>query len=407
MNRGFRNGIVLSGGGSRGAYEVGVLQFIRRVLPKRLGRHLEFEVISGTSVGALNASYLAATAHQPHTQADEMCAHWRSLEMESLISLKTKDLLRAARLVVGGMPAPPPPGAYRHGGILDTTGLEEFVFRSVPWRGIRSNLQSGRIKSLSVSATHVGSGHTVVFIDSKEPLPTSWSQNPFMKHRRAAIGPRHALASAAIPLLFPAVKVQRSFYVDGGLRNNTPMAPAIRLGASRLLVISLRHHPTPTEEQARGPEREGAYPSPLYLAGKALNSLLLDPTAYDLERVERINSILDAGTAAFGEEFEKVLSAEMIKRRGAPLRRLQAVHISPSQDIGAMSADFIATGRIQLRSRVARKLIERMAASEASHEADLLSYLLFDGRFASELIDLGFRDAAAHEDEILRVFGAD
>lgn len=400
-----RNGIILSGGGARGAYEVGVLLYIRNQLPKVLGRHLKFHVITGTSVGALNGSFMAATADCLDDQANILAAAWRGLHMEELIALKARDLLRSARLLMGKELAAPKPGTYRYGGILDTTGLEKFVFQVVPWRRIRSNLRKGHVDALAVSATHVGTGHTVVFIDSVFDLPGSWSHNPFVRHLRAAIGPRHALASAAIPLLFPAVKVGRTFYVDGGLRNNTPMSPAIRLGADRLLVISLRHEATKKEEEAKAHDRENALPQPLFLAGKALNSLLLDPTEYDLERMERINAILNAGCHAFGEDFEDVIGEELTALRGAPLRRLEAVHIQPSRDVGGLAADLLARGGPKLSSRVARSLLHQVARHEARFEADLLSYVLFDGEFASELIDMGYHDAAAHEEELVRVFG--
>ncbi len=396
------NGLVLSGGGARGAYEVGVMLFIRERLRKRLGRHLHFDYITGTSVGALNGTYYAATMDDVDGQAQRLAKAWRSLQLEQLISLRATDLFRAGRLLLGKEPPPPGPGTYRYGGILDTTGLEEFVCRLIPWRGIRHNIRTGAIKGLAISATHVGTGHTVIFLDTKDPIP-KWSSNPFVRAVRTAIGPRHALASAAIPVLFPAVKVKRAFYVDGGLRNNTPMSPAIRLGANRLLVISLRHKASQSTEEAKAKQHEADSPKPLFLLAKALNSLMLDPTEYDLERMQRINLILKAGQEAYGDGFANVLAAH--ESSGAPLRELQAVHIQPSEDIGAMAWRLIERGGPKLSSRMARRLLQRLAAKETRGEADMISYLLFDGEFCSELIELGFRDAEAQEDELLRVFG--
>ena len=399
-----RTAIVLSGGGSRGAYEVGIIRFLRERLAQRLGRQVHFDIITGTSVGAINGSFLASTADQPEIQGKVLCEAWGSLRIEDLISLRTRDMVRAGRLLLGAEPPPPKPGTYRYGGLLETTGLESFVLRSIPWRGIRRNLSAGNLHALAVSATHVGSGHTVVFIDSMVPVPTGWSRDPHVRHRAAAIGPRHALASAAIPMLFPAVQIGRSFHVDGGLRQNTPMSPAIRLGADRLLVVSLRHLADAAEEEQRAPEREVAYPKPLFLAGKALNALLLDHTDYDLDRMARLNAILEAGRNAFGERFQEVISEELIRLRGAPIRPLTAVHIRPSIDIGSIAAEHMAAGKVAVRSRFARRFLHRLASSEATHESDLLSYLLFDGGFANSLIELGYQDAARQEDELVEMF---
>lgn len=395
-------GVVLSGGGSRGAYEAGILHYIRTDLKKRLGRHAPIDIVTGTSVGAINAAFMAATHSDPDTQAQHVVAAWRALRIEELIGLRARDVLRAGRLMLGGDPPPPAPGSFRYGGMIDTSGLERFVVRVIPWRGIDRSLRGRHLHAISVSATHVGTGHTVVFLSCAEPVPREWSRDPFVRHRAARIGPRHVLASAALPLLFPAVKIGDEYFTDGGLRQNTPMSPAIRLGADRLLLISLRHvAPQPKVIQR---ERQEAYPKPLFLAGKALNALLLDHTEYDLQRMQRINLILEAGNASFGPQFEATMNHELMRLRGAPLRRIQAVHIRPSEDIGALAARFVNAGRMRVSGMLARAVIQRLAAGEARHETDLLSYLLFDGDFASELIDLGRSDAAKKEDELAALF---
>ncbi len=398
-----RVGFVLSGGGSRGAYEAGIIQFLREDLFRRLGRHVPIDVVTGTSVGAINATFIAATNEDPDTQAKRLVAQWSSLRIEELIGLRLTDIGRAIKSLLGGEQPLPPPGTYRYGGLLETGGLERFVIQAIPWRGIERNLRSGHLDALSVSATHVGTGHTIVFLSSREPVPPGgWSRDPFVRHRSARIGPRHVLASAAIPLLFPSVKIGHEFFTDGGLRQNTPMSPALRLGADRVLVVSLRHVAPASADLQH--ERTVAYPKPMFMLGKALNALLLDRTDYDLDRMQRLNAILEAGEHAFGAGFTDTMNRELIKFRGAPLRVIQAVHIRPSVDIGALAAEFVHKDKITLHGRVARRLIHRLAAGESDHESDFLSYLLFDGNYARELIALGRADAARKEDELVAFF---
>src|SRR5262247_631558 len=141
-------GIVLSGGGSRGAYEAGIIHYLRTDLAKRLGRHVPIDIISGTSVGAINAAFLAATMADPDMQAAQLVAAWRALRIEELISLRPIDVLRAARLLLGGEPPPPAPGSFRYGGLLETSGLERFVIRVIPWRGIDRNLRDRHLHAI-------------------------------------------------------------------------------------------------------------------------------------------------------------------------------------------------------------------------------------------------------------------
>ena len=217
-----------------------------------------------------------------------------------------------------------------------------------------------------MSATHVGTGHTVVFLSSAEPVPREWSRDPFVRHRAARIGPRHVLASAAIPMLFPAVKIGDEYFTDGGLRQNTPMSPAIRLGADRLLLVSLRHV-APRAARSLQQERAEAYPKPLFLAGKALNALLLDHTEYDLQRMQRINLILEAGHASFGDKFEDddEPRARAAARRAAapdPGRRTSGRRRTSARSPRSSSR----AGRMQVDGLIARRLIHRLAAGEAA-----------------------------------------
>lgn len=409
--KGSQIGLVLSGGGARGAYEAGIIRWVRDVVPRELGAHADIKIVTGTSVGAINACFFAAMANEPEQQGNRMSDAWRSLRIEDVIALGPGDLLRGIRKLIGRAPAPVP-GQFRYGGILETRGLERFVVRNIPWRNIRRNLNAGVISAIAIAATRVGTGHTVVFIDTHGDPPAAWSRNPLIRSINTRITPRHALASAAIPLLFPAVKIAGSFYVDGGLRQNTPMSPAIRLGANRLLIITLKHisdvrRANLREQelaQLREREAELAYPKPLYVAGKTLNALMLDHTEYDIDRMSRINAILAAGRRAFGEDFSDVIGEELIKIRGAPLREVSVELIRPSVDIGEISSDFMRSKRYRVRGKLAKRLLDRIADGEAAHESDLVSYLLFDGDYCGELIDLGYKDAEARREDLLRFF---
>lgn len=399
-----RIGFVLSGGGSRGAYEAGIIHYLRTDLAKRMGRQPRIDIITGTSVGAINAAFLAATMDDPATQAEQIVAAWRSLHVEDLLRFNAVDAWRAGRDFWSGTDESIHHGAYRYGGVVNTEGLERFVIRAIPWRGIARNLASGALGALSVSTTRILSGRTVVFVQTRDgKVPQA--MDAFVRHRVANVGPLHVMASASIPIVFPAVRIGDEYFTDGGLRQNTPMSPAIRLGADRLLLVSLRHKKpsignTDAPPFATGPD---PVPRPLFVLGKALNALLLDHTENDIENLQRINRIIEAGERAFGAGFTAQMNHQLTETGAPPMRRIDTCYIRPSADIGMLAADFVARGRVPMSNRMGRKILQKLAG-DGYRENDLLSYLLFEGEFASELIELGRADARQHEEQLATLF---
>jgi NTE family protein len=381
---------VLSGGGARGAYEAGVLAYLRTGLPEPARSRVRFDIVSGTSVGAINACWIAATAHDPELQARRLVELWTSLVLEHALGVATFRVLRLGSMLFGGRTVQP--------GILDPTGVYAIVRHEIPWPRIRENMAKGHVSGLSVSATDVASGHTVVFVQRVEPGLPAWSRDPHVVPVRAEIGPEHALASAAIPLLFKPVAVDGTLYVDGGLRQNTPLSPALRMGADRVMVVAMRVDRPLTGKLAE----TGAVSLPLLL-GKVLNALLLDHLDYDLDRLRRFNRLLEAMQQSADPTVNSRVQESMTTARGMGYRQVRDLLIRPSDDIGLVAAKHAERIRKSGRlSGLAARLFD-WATGEGG-EADLLSYLLFDGPYAKELVDLGMRDAAAHRDELIDFF---
>jgi NTE family protein len=396
-----RYALVLAGGAARGAYEVGVVLHLLEEVARDLGHEVPLDILCGTSVGALNACMLAGFADRPRERGVLLQEQWRRLRIEEVIHPDRSALFEVVRGLFGA--APRPIGdEERRGGILHPAAIERIVRTSVPWGAIPAHLAAGRLHGLTVSTTHVASGRTVVFVETQGRILPVWKNDPTVEARRVTIGPDHALASAAIPFLFPAVRIEGEFYVDGGLRQNVPLSPARRLGATALVVVSPRYIPPPqvTPEEAR--EREAAFPGPLFLLGKALNALLLDRIENDLDRLERINELLHAGCRRYGPGFLEAINEEL-GHRPAPTRPLRTVLIRASTDIGRMATEYVESAQFKARtSGLLGRVMRRLA--ESTIESDLLSYLLFDGEFAERLIQLGRRDAAAQHAELVALF---
>lgn len=398
-----RVGLVLSGGGARGAYEAGVLRYLCEDFPRETGITPWFDIVCGTSVGALNACFIAAHADELGTSINQLWTRWLELRADELLKVRPLEVLRFARSMIGGPPMPiaDDGSGIRRGGLIDTSELEQFVLNSVPWTRIARVVDSGALHALSVSATHVSSGKTVVFVDTAGELP-AWSRDPYVRAVRARITPWHALASAAIPMLFPPMAIDGDWYVDGGLRQNTPLSPALRLGADRVLLVSLRYR-GPSGEAAT-PVTPTAVPSPFFLAGKALNALLIDRVDYDLDRLRRMNAIIDAGCEEIGPDFLARINARVASIEGAPLRRIQDMLVRPSVDLGAIASTYAKSDAFAKTSGLTARIFRSLAERDAGDESDFLSYLLFDGGFGRLLLEQGRADARARRDELAAFF---
>jgi NTE family protein len=395
----------MSGGGARGAYEVGVLSFLLDELPARLGRPLPLDMATGTSVGAIHACYAAATVGTAGAGA-RLVDIWRGLSVEGVYDFRVPDLVSLPLRLLGlRTPAPQTGDGERLAGLLDTRPLEHLVRDRIPWDELRQRLDGGTIEAVAVAATEIASGKSVVWVDRPHAELTSWASDPFIIARETRLTPDHALASAAIPFIFPALRIDGSYYCDGGLRLNTPLSPALRLGADRLLVIGLRHMPTPEEDAALAAHREGNYPTLTYLTGKVLNALLLDHVDYDVDRLQLMNAILETGVRAYGEEFIPRINETIRALRGNPYRIVRHVYVQPSRDLGVLAAECVEhrPGGRTLQGWLADTMV-KYAMRGVSLEADLLSYLYFDRCYAEHLIDLGRQDAAARADDIAALF---
>ncbi|MBK9002064.1 MAG: patatin-like phospholipase family protein [Myxococcales bacterium] len=400
-------GIVLSGGGMRGAYEAGVVAGVMQVLGRKADDAPLFRVMAGTSVGAINAAFLASRSERGDHGVEELLEFWRSLRLETHAKLRLLGLMRLPKVVTGlfrsGTPSVPPGVS-----LLDTRELEKLVAKAVDFERIRDNVREGRVNALLIAALHVVSGQTTVFAEIAPGARYVPSTSGMRVARVEPISIDHVLASAAIPLLFPTRKVGERFYCDGGLRFNTPIAPAIRAGADPLLVISVSHRASADELQVlerEHDEAEGMELGPMFLVGKLLNALLLDPVKHDLQVLARLNDLVEVLENTLTEEEYERVQEVLVRTRGTGYRRLQTLVFSPSEDIGRLAGEHLRTvQRADELNPVLERFLARASVEGMSQEADWASYLLFDGGFAERLIDLGRRDALRRADEITAVF---
>jgi NTE family protein len=289
--------------------------------------------------------------------------------------------------------------------VLDVRGLENLVEKTIDWERLHQNVAAGRVDSFIVAALHVGTGTTAMFAELAPGVEFRPMRHPRRLARIERISAEHVLASAAIPALFPARRIGRSYFVDGGLRFNTPIAPAIRGGAKKLVVVTLKHESGEAPDLDAGGHGEDDYPSLVFLLGKVLNALLLDPVTYDLQVLERFNALMRVLGDTLSDDERRKVDAVLAQSRGMPYRTIDTLVFEPSEDIGVLAAEHLREHMPKWElGRFYEWLLTRAATAKRSWEADLASYLMFDGSWAERLIALGRKDALAKRAEVVDFF---
>jgi NTE family protein len=388
-----RIAMILSGGGARGAYEVGVLWYIFDDLSRMRGAPPKIDILCGTSVGAINACYLAAHLADPVLGMRRLVHLWSELQITRVLGFGPKQFIGIPRLLLGG---------GEGAGLFDVRPMAELVQREISWRALARALRRKYLRALTVSTTEVATGRTVVFMQTAPDVEIPRTAPPRTLFRSDHIGPHHALASAAIPLLFPPVRIDDELYLDGGLRQNTPIAPALRLGATHIFTIGSSREFKGVRTNEGGSDIKA--PGAAFLLGKVLNAFLLDHVDVDLDLLTRLNHVIRDGTSQFGPDFVAAMSKEAEKRNAQPYSYVNTFTLRPTEDMGRLASDHVRRGKLTGNPFLTKRLLSALDVG-VGDEADLASYLLFDGQFCRQLIEMGRADAHAHRDEILAFFG--
>lgn len=365
--------LVLGGGGARAAYQAGLLRGLARHLPD-----LRFPIITGVSAGGINAAFLAAHPGNLAEAAEALVALWSDLTLDQVFCVDSGrlglNLLRwATRLISGGSRLAP-----RTRGLVDTAPLASFLRRHLPHRngeivGIRENLERGRLDAFALTTLDYGTGRTVTWCEGRS-IATWERPNRISRETRICID--HVLASAALPLLFPAVKLDGSWYGDGGIRLAAPLSPALHLGAESVLALSTRYGRSAAE--AAEPSVRG-YPPPAQVFGTMLNAVFLDLLDQDAERLERFNRLL----------------AKLPPEDRDGMRPVDLLTVRPSSDLGRLAGEH----EIQLPG--AFRFLTRGLGTRETRSPDALSLLMFEPGYLRRLIEIGEADAEAQRDGLL------
>ena len=370
-------GLVLTGGGARAAYQVGALRALAEIAD--FGR-TPFRVLAGVSAGAINAAYLASQADDFRAATRDLWALWHDLDASKVYRTDVARLTTIGTrwlrdLSLGGVL-----GAGTINFLLDTAPLHAYLGERLAIGRIAGHLASGRLRGLAVTATNYLTGTAVSFFDGAADI-RPWVRSSRIGVR-TTIGREHVLASAAIPLFFPPVKIGGVPYGDGCVRMSAPTSPAIHMGADKLIAIGIRYARTGEQTVLLNEQLRADKVSLAEIAGVLLNAVFLDSLEADLELLTRINQAVT------------FVPAVDLPRMPDQLRPLAALALRPSQDLGRLAAD-----QYDSFPRTLRYLLRGIGATGASGW-DLLSYLAFEPGYVDSLLDLGYRDTLARKAEI-------
>lgn len=370
-----RIGLILTGGGARAAYQVGVLKAIAESMPRRA--HNPFPIICGTSAGALNATALAVNAVSFRKGVRYLDGIWRNFHANQVyrtdvVGVFNNTVLWLSGLLVGSLGFRMP----RQISLLDNSPLVELLEEVLPCEKIQDSIDAGLLYALSVTASGYGSGQSVTFYQGVKDIM------PWKRTRRVGVPTKirleHLLASSAIPFIFPATLINREYFGDGSMRQIAPVSSALHLGATRVLVIGVSH-----DDDYDPVKREhiGGYPSLAHIAGHALNSIFLDSMEVDLERVKQINQLVTAMPEALRNEVN--------------FRPVDVLSISPSESLEKLAARYAKNLPWTIR------VLLRLVGVRQHSGTSLLSYLLSERKYCNAVIELGYRDALAQREKIL------
>jgi NTE family protein len=372
--------VMLSGGGARAAYQVGLLKGIATHFP-----HLRFRIITGVSAGAINAAYLAANHGTLMQKAVDLERMWCQLTCSSIYTFDWKVLLPFRSALASLLPWKSRWTTPRPHALVDTTPLHNLLCRVLgtppgrPIAGIERNIRSGELTALALMTLDYSTGQTVRWVQGRS---FDAFEGPNRRTARAEFTVEHVLASSALPFVFPAVRIDEEWHGDGGIRLAAPLSPAVHLGAHRIIAMSTGHQPPPEEADKRV---VSGYPPAAQILNQLMNAVFLDAIDEDVVRMERMNELL----------------RKMTHEERDGLRPIELLVLRPSVDLGKLA------GELEYRLPRRLKLLVRALGAKETESPEFISLLMFDPVFARRIIDLGEHDVEARLPEIRDFLGED